>query len=453
MPKKQASQSFLQRIVRDWLAPTKGQDWVLEAEWERIQQAPVKAKSMLYIILATIVGLIVWGYFASIDEVARGEGKVVPFQQLQVIQSFDGGIVQELLVKEGDLVEPGQTLIRLDPTRFISNLQENSIQYASLAAREQRLVALTRGIPLQFDDTLVKEVSAVVANEKQLYESNIDELNEIQSGFDNRIAQREQDIEEAKADLNRFGKLLVITQKELNVTKPLLASGAVSEMDILRLERQIIELQGNLKVNKVAIERSTAAINELINTKRESQLNKVNMWNQELTDVLSKMAALEEGQTGLKDVVEQAVIKSPVKGTIQRLLFNTIGGVVTPGSQVIEIIPFDDQLQVEAKIAPKDIAFIRIGQPAILKFSAYDFSVYGGMTAEVDHISADTITNDKDQTFYIVRLHAKNTIGTKSLDILPGMTAQVDIITGKKTILEYIFNPIVKATSLAMSER
>ena len=165
------------------------------------------------------------------------------------------------------------------------------------------------------------------------------------------------------------------------------------------------------------------------------------------------MATLQQSQTSLEDVVSQADIRSPINGTVQRLLINTVGGVITPGSAVVELVPQDDQLIVEAKVSPKDIAFIRQGQPAILKFSAYDFTIYGGMSAEVQPISADAITNDKDETYYLVRLETKRSIADESLDILPGMIVQVDILTGKKTVLNYILSPLFNVTASALRER
>lgn len=444
---------WLQRLMRGWLAPPAGQDWVLEAEWSRIMQTPVKARGLLYLVSIVLFLLIVWAYFAEIDEVARGDGKVIPSQQLQVLQSYDGGIVQSILVEEGQTVEAGQVLLRVDPTRFLSSLEENTTQFAALAAKVQRLSALTRGSPLRFNRELVEKAPKIVENERKLYNSNLAELDEVAAGSDSRITQRRKDVEEERASLSQYENMLVLSKKELAVTKPLLASGAVSEIEILRLERQIVELEGNITKSNVAIERGLNAIEEVIIAKEESRLKLINRWNQELTDATAEMARLQQSQTSLQDVVSQADIKSPINGTVQRLLINTVGGVITPGSEVVELIPQDDKLIVEAKISPKDIAFIRKGQPAILKFSAYDFSIYGGMSAEVQHISADAITNDKDETYYLIRLETQKNVTDESWKILPGMIVQVDILTGKKTVLNYILSPLFNVTSSALRER
>ena len=444
---------WLQRLMRGWLAPPPGQDWVLEAEWSRIMQTPVKARGLLYLVTIVLFLLVVWSYFAEIDEVAKGDGKVIPSQQLQVLQSYDGGIVQEILVREGQTVKAGQVLLKVDPTRFLSSLEENTTQFAALAAKVQRLSALTQGNVLRFNRELRERAPTVVDNERKLYNSNLAELDEVAAGSDSRIMQRRQDVEEERASLSQYQNVLSLSKKELSVTKPLLASGAVSEIEILRLERQIVELEGNITKSKVAIERGLNAIEEEIIKKEEARLKLVNRWNQELTEATAEMATLQQSQTSLEDVVSQAALKSPINGTVQRLLINTIGGVITPGSAVVELVPQDDQLIVEAKVSPKDIAFIREGQQAILKFSAYDFTIYGGMSAEVQHISADAITNEKDETYYLVRLETKKSIADEALDILPGMIVQVDILTGKKTVLNYILSPLFNVTASALRER
>jgi len=444
---------WLQRLMRGWLAPPPGQDWVLEAEWSRIMQTPAKARGLLYSVTLVLLLLVIWSYFAEIDEVAKGDGKVIPSQQLQVLQSYDGGIVQEILVREGQAVKAGEVLLKVDPTRFMSSLEENTTQFAALAAKVQRLSALTQGNVLRFNRELRERAPTVVDNERKLYNSNLAELDEVAAGSDSRIMQRRQDVEEERANLSQYQNVLSLSKKELAVTKPLLASGAVSEIEILRLERQIVELEGNIAKSKVAIERGLNAIEEEIIKKEEARLKLVNRWNQALTDATAEMATLQQSQTSLEDVVSQAALRSPINGTVQRLLINTVGGVITPGSAVVELVPQDDQLIVEAKVSPKDIAFIREGQQAILKFSAYDFTIYGGMSAEVQHISADAITNEKDETYYLVRLETKKNVANEALEILPGMIVQVDILTGKKTVLNYILSPLFNVTASALRER
>ena len=444
---------LLQKLIREWLAPPVGHDWVLEAEWARIMQNPVKARGLLYLVAIVILMLLTWAYYAEIDEVARGDGRVIPSQQLQILQSFDGGIVQDILISEGERVNAGQVLLRVDPTRFLSSLEENTTQFAALAAKVQRLTALTHKANLKFSEELKNKAPNIVQSERKLYNSNLAELDEVEAGSNSRILQRRQDMQEERANLAQYRSVLSLTQKELSVTEPLLQSGAVSEVEILRLKRQVVELQGNISKSEVAINRAKFAIEEEEIKKEESRLKLINKWNQELTNASAEMAMLQQSQTSLQDIVAQSELKSPIDGTVQRLLINTIGGVITPGSAVVELIPQDDQLIVEAKVSPKDIAFIQVGQPAVLKFSAYDFSIYGGMSAEVQHISADAITNEKDETFFLVRLETRQSLSGDSLKILPGMLVQVDIVTGKKTVLAYILSPLSNVTSSAFQER
>ncbi len=428
-------------------------DWVIESEWARIQQTPLRARIINYVIIVTFLMLLVWASIAKIDEVARGEGKVIPSQQLQIVQSFDGGIVEQIMVKEGQRVTSGQTLLKIDPTRFLSELNESESQQQNLAANIARLSALTSDNALTFPDDLAQQAPNLVRQQTDLYESNRQELQELTDGLDAQIAQRQQDLQEARAELRQHESTLKLTQRELEVTRPLLKSGAVSDIDIIRLERQIAESEGNIQRSQAAIARSQASISEARNKQREARLKMLNRWSSELSEARSQLASLTNSMTGIEDKVTQTEVRSPVSGTIQRLLVNTIGGVVQPGSQIVEIIPADDKLIIEAKIAPKDIAFIQPGQTAMIKFSAYDFSIYGGLDATVDHISADTITDEQDNTYYLVRLSTQQTQIAGRYDIIPGMTAQVDIITGEKSITAYLLKPIIRATSQALTER
>lgn len=438
--------------MRERLTPPPDNDWVLEAEWARIQQRPLRARLLLYGVVVTIMVLIVWACFAPIDEMARGEGKVVPSSQLQILQSYDGGIVQDILVKEGQTVKAGSVILRVDPTRYMSSLQENSTRMNAVSAKVERLSAQTRGQALAFTDALRLAAPDIVDNETALYYSSIRELEEIEARFKSRIAQREQDVESFRSELKQYQDTLTLAERELSVTRPLLDSGAVSEIEILRLERQVIENQGAIQRTRAAILRSEATIDEEQNNLKEARLKMQNRWSEELNEAVATLQSLKESLTGLQDVVKQSEIRAPVSGTVQRLLVNTVGGVITPGSAVAELIPSDDLLLVEAKIPPKDIAFLKLGQPAVLRFSAYDYAIYGGMNATVQHISADTVTDDQDRTFYLVRLSTAASDAAE-LDILPGMMVQVDIITGKRTVMQYLLNPLIRASSSALRER
>ena len=446
---------YIDKAYARWLDPLHEQpkDWVTDSDWAKLQQEPVRARALLRIIALIVFILIVWAAFAPLDEVARGEGKVIPSSQLQIIQSFDGGVVQEVLVREGQVVEKGDLLLRIDPTRFISTFRENRAEYAALRARASRLQALTSNTELGFTDDLLTDAPDIVNHERNLYESNRKELDEQLSIARSQLDQRSEELNEVRAKLTQVTRALELSTQELKVTKPLLASGAISEVEILRLEGEVSNAKGERAQALSQESRLTLAVQESEGKLRETELLASNKWRNELSEVLSKIASLSETSTGLADKIKYAEIRSPVRGTVQRVFTNTVGGVVQPGHEVVEMVPLDDQLLVEAKVSPKDIAFLHPGQEAIVKFTAYDFVVYGGLKGTVEHISPDTITDEKDRTFYIVRVRTERAGFNPTLLIMPGMMTQVDILTGKKTVLAYLLKPVLRAKQNAMTER
>lgn len=237
------------------------------------------------------------------------------------------------------------------------------------------------------------------------------------------------------------------------MTKPLLQSGAVSEVEILRLQRDTAGARGELNQAAARARQIKASIQEAQGRIEEVQLSARNQWQAELSEASSTLSSLEKSVDGLADRVKFSEIRSPVNGTVQRLLFNTIGGVVQPGNAVLEIVPEDNELVIEGKIAPSDIAFLRPGLPVTIKFHAYDYAIFGGMSATLQHISADTITDERDNTYYLVRAVAHDPEFAKNLAIIPGMTTQVDVLTGKKTILSYLLKPVLRAKANALTER
>ncbi len=445
---------WIDKLFGRWLAAEPGnRDWVDDADWARLQEEPVRARALLYALLLSVVVLIIWAAFAEVDEVARGEGRVIPSRQLQVVQSFDGGVVEEILVHEGQVVEAGELLLRIDPTRFISSFRENRAQYLSLQARAARLEALTSGRTWIASPELLAEAPDIVAQEQQLYDANRRELDEQLILGRTQLTQREQELNEVRAKLIQARRAHELVTQELNVTRPLLSSGAISEVEILRLEREASRTQGELAQTEAQLQRLQAAVAEGESRLRELELTANNKWNAELTETLGKLSSLAETSTGLADRIKYAEIRAPVRGTVQRLFVNTLGGVVQPGREVVEMVPLDDQLLIEAKVSPRDIAFLRPGQQAIVKFTAYDFVVYGGLPGTLEHISADTITDERDNTFYLVRVRTERAGFDPSLPIMPGMMTQVDILTGKKTVLSYLLKPVLRARQNALSER
>lgn len=430
-------------------------DWVQDAELALREQAVPRARAMLYAIVLTFALLLGWAAVASVDEVTRGEGRVIPSRQLQVIQSVDGGVVEAVFVREGQTVEPGELLVRIDPTRFVANFQEGSVRAAGLRAKIERLEALIGDRPYQPETVSgpADGLAPVIEQELRFYRESRQGLLERLSIAHEQRAQRQREIDETRARLEQAERTYDMSGRELEVTRPLLASGAVSEMDILRLERDRSNADGERQQARARLRLVEAGVQEADARIREVELAARNQWHAELTDALAELNSLDRNVTGLADRVKYAEIRSPVRGTVQRVFFNTLGGVVQPGHAVAEIVPADDQLLVEARIAPADIAFLRPGLPAVVKFHAYDFSVYGGMAARLEHISADTITDERDNTYYLVRAATEDAAFAQGLSIIPGMTVQLDILTGKKTVLAYLLKPILRATGNALSER
>jgi adhesin transport system membrane fusion protein len=448
-------QPLLDRLFARWipLAPDDALDWAADADRARLRQEPLRARVLLRGAFLVVVLLLVWAGFAKIDEVTKGEGKVIPSSQLQIVQSFDGGVVEEILVREGQTVEAGQTLLRIDPTRFMSTFHESRAQYLALKAKAARLEALTSGRPFAPDAVLLKEVPDIVEHERMLYESSPAELGAPLSIARQQLEQRQQELNEVLARREQASRGFELASQELTVTRPLVKSGAVSDVDILRLERDVAHLRGEREQAAAQISRVQAAISEARRKIEEVELNVGNVLRNELSDTMARLGALSAGSSGLADRVHKAEVKSPVRGTVQRLLVNTVGGVVQPGKEVLEIIPLDDALLLEARVKPKDIAFLRPGQPAMVKFTAYDFAIYGGLEAVVDHIGADTITDDKGNAFYVVRVRTLESSLGDNLPIIPGMVAEVDVRTGKKSVLSYLLKPVLRAKANALTER
>ncbi|MFP4252567.1 MAG: HlyD family type I secretion periplasmic adaptor subunit [Guyparkeria sp.] len=428
-------------------------NWAAQAGWAQLQQTPLRARALLYTLFLVLIALIVWAGFAELDEVTRGQGKVITSHKTQLIQSLDGGTVREILVDEGDTVEEGELLVTIDSTRSMSSLRENQVKRYALRAEVARLEALTSEEPLALPSDLEREAPQVVAKERRLYESSRRELEEQLAIHREKLEQRRQDLREAEAARNQHSRALSLIRRELKVTRPLLNSGAVSEIDIIRLERDEANSLGEMARADAAISRAKSSIEEATGRIEEVRLNAFNRWRSELAEASAKLDALGEAEVGLADKVKQTRVRAPMDGTVQRLFINTTGGVVGPGREILEITPANDRLLIEARINPKDIAFLRPGLPAKVKFSAYDFTQYGGLEGAVTHISSDTITDDDDNTFYLVRLETRATGFSPEQPILPGMMAEVDILTGKKTVLEYLLKPVLRAFSQSMSER
>ena len=427
--------------------------WEVDADYARIDQEPLRARILLYIGSMVFVSLLIWAAVAEIEEVTRGTGRVIPLHQIQVIQAVDGGVVSELAVQIGEIVAKGQLLLRIDPTRFISSLQENRSQYLALMAKAERLKALSEKRPFIPPEEVAAEDQELFDQERILYNSSLKEL-EVQLGIARlQLKQRNEEFREAETNHIQLNRRFELLDQELSITRPLVGSGAVSEIEILRLERNVIQTRGERDQVKVTLGRIKASIAEAKRKGQEVELSFFNRIRRELSEVQAKLGSLVEEEKTLIDRVQHADVKSPVRGTIKRLLVNTLGAVVQPGKEVIEIVPLDDALVLEAKIKPSDIAFLRPGLIAQVRFTAYDYAVYGSLDAKVEQIGADTVFDEKGNAFYMVRVRTLKPELGKDLPIIPGMVAQVDIITGKKSLLAYLLKPILRAKSNAFKER
>ena len=440
----------------DRAVPTETRDdlaWSEEADLAILEQAPLKAKKLMYSILVILVAIIIWAYYAKVDEVTRGEGRVVPSRQMQVIQSLDGGIVSEILIKEGQLVNIGTPLIKIDETRAVSSLRENKGQYLALLAKQARLKALAEGSAFNPPAEVQKETPLAHEQEYALYNASREEMDSIVNIARDQKEQREKELIEVLSKKEIAEKTYESANKELAANRPLLVSGAVSEIDILKLEREATRARGEIDQSKAQISRIQSSISEAKRKIIESEQNFRSKVRTELNETSAKIASLTETSVALTDKVKQSTLKSPVNGKVSRLFFNTVGGVIQPGKEVLEVVPTDDALVIETKVQIKDIAFLRPKQPAIVKLTAYDYTIYGTLDAVVDEISPNSTVDDKGNAYYIVRVRTlKNSLG-ENQPIIAGMQAQVDILTGKKTILSYLLKPVLKAKSYAFSER
>ncbi len=412
---------------------------------------------MLWIGAFFIFWLIFWAYNAEIDALTRGQGKVIPSTQVQVIQNLEGGIVSEILVQEGESVKKGDILIKIDDTGFVSSFVESQLRYNELQAKSIRLLAESTGTPFNASEAIRKNSPELIKHEESLYLSNKEQLENSVLMYKNRLEQKKDELKETEARLLNLTKNFELITRELELNKPLVSKGIVSEVEYLKLQREAGTIEGQMRSTKLSIPRLNSIIDEQRNSILELQFKFRNLAKEKFNETKAEMARIESANIAREDKVKRTLVRSPVDGTIKQLLVNTVGGVVRPGMNIIEVVPTQDNLLIEAKIRPADIAFLFPGQRAIVKFSAYDFAIYGSLKGTLTHISADTIYDEASrQNYYLVRIKTdKNHLGEEEnkLNIMVGMTADVDIITGKKTVLDYILKPILRARENVLSER
>ncbi len=421
-----------------------------------LQKTPNASNKLIWLVVIGVAWLIYWASIAQIDERTRGRGKVIPSQQLQVVQNLEGGVVSEILVKEGDFVKKGQVLLKINDTNFASSFEESKLRYVELKAKSLRLDAEANNkkfiIPKNIDKALKKQIMY----EKSLYDSNKRQLSKKMQVLQEQIKQRKNELIEMRAKISHLKESLKLMNKEMKIEEPLVKKGIVSQVEFLQLSRQANNIKGDLQAAKLSVPRIKSSINEIERKKSETSLEFQNRAKKELNKTVAEMSRLNEAQTSLKDKVSRTLVRAPTDGTVKRLLINTVSGVVKPGMDILEIVPAEDSLLIEAKIKPRDVAYLRPGLEAMVKFTAYDFSIYGGLKGKLVFISADTLTDKKGVSYYVVHIKTdKNYLLYRKhrLKIMVGMTVTVDILTGKKTVLDYILKPILKAKQNALRER
>ncbi|SEK71579.1 membrane fusion protein, adhesin transport system [Kosakonia sacchari] len=422
-----------------------------------IDDSPRVMRITLWAIFAFFICMFLWSALADIDEVTRGEGRAIPSARLQKIQNLEGGIVAQVYVRDGDIVNAGAPLIRLDDTRFRSNAEETGADRLALQARVERLTAQTNGdTTLTLSPDIIKDAPDIAKGEMELFTTINNRVNSTIAGLNEQLVQKKQELLDMQTKAEQYRKSLQLLQQEISLSVPLISKGAISRVEVLRLQRTEVDTRGQLDTTTVAIPGAVAAVKEIESKIKETLDNTRSDALTQLNQARTDLSKAEATGKAIEDRVNRTMVVSPVRGIVQQVMVNTIGGVIQPGNDMVEIVPLDDTLLIEAKIRPQDIAFIHPGQEAMVKFSAYDYTIYGGLPAKLVQISPDTVTDKDGNSFYVIRLRTdKNHLGTdnKPLLIIPGMVASVDIITGKRTILQYLLKPLLRARADALHER
>ncbi|WP_051201982.1 HlyD family type I secretion periplasmic adaptor subunit [Ferrimonas senticii] len=447
-------------------------DFINDAQMALLIESPKAGRYLLWLLLLFLLAALLWANHSQLDTVTSGEGKVIPSAQMQVVQNLEGGLLDQLLVKEGQSVAAGQLLMVIDDTRFQADYREREQQQLELQAQAIRLkaelaavitanqsstsqprAAITLG-QLNFPDDWPAHKQALIRRQQAEYQSALGNLRNQVRQLEQQIQQRQQDYLEADARVANLRQSYRLAKSEYDLTKPLADEGVVSQVEILKLQRQTNDTLRELNTVKLQLPSLKAGTNEAVFRRDEALTSFISERQASLNQVEGELAAMNERRIDLADKVKRTQVTSPVSGIVQTIHINTIGGVIQPGADLIEIVPSDDNLLIEAKIAPQDIAFLRPGLSSIVKLSAYDFTRYGGLNGTLEHISADTIIDEEGNPFYLVRVRTSaNHLGhNQQFAIIPGMTASVDIISGKRTVLDYLTKPMRVASQTALRE-
>jgi adhesin transport system membrane fusion protein len=433
--------------------------WVDPADTDK-QGSRIFAHLLLAAVVLFMTSFIVWASMATLDEVTRGEGRVIPSSKIQVIQNLEGGIVAEILVSEGSVVDKGQVLLRIENTAAeadLGELQQRRLSALAAVARLQAEQSDTEGLAPIFPEDLTRDGPEIAAAELSLFNVRQQQLRSQIQILEDQVAQRQQEMQELDSKLAGLRSSYALASQELEITRPLAEQGVVAKVELLRLEREVLDLKSQIDATNLAKPRAESALNEAQRRIDERLVTFRSEAATELAKRQAELASLTQALTADSDRVQRTEVRSPVHGTVKEIKVRTVGGVVQPGQDLMEIVPIEDTLLVEAQVRPSDIAFMYPNQKAVVKISAYDFSIYGGLDAVVEQISADAIEDkEKGESFFRIYLRTdRNYLGTAEdpLPIIPGMTASVDILTGEKTVMEYLMKPILRARNDALRER
>jgi len=510
--------------------------------------SPKGARKLILIIFLFFIFAIYWAANAQVDEITKGDGKVISSKQLQKLQSLEGGIVSEVLISSGDRISKDDVLLVIDDTKFKSNLEEIRKKLLILEVQKQSLSSELKDEPLVFSADLINEIPVIAQQEMDffatrqegkesielIYENRIEKLDNnfaefsgkadnlrkklelaekeleeirkkllileaqkesfsselkdeplvfsadlineipvitqqemdffatrekekesIELTYENRIEKLDNNFAEFSGKADNLRKNLKLAEEELEIYRSLQNKDLVSKVELIALEKELNNIEGQLFEAEIKAQQIETLKTEALNERDSSNLSMRNKAQEKLNSTLAEIEILEQSEVVALDRVDRTLIRSPVNGIVQRVLANTISSVIQPGEDLIEIVPIDDALLIEARIRPVDIGFLSPGQDVIVKFSAYDYAIYGGLKGNLEYISADTVV-DRDESYYLIKVRTDVNyieLEKERLEIIPGMTASVNIITGKKTVLDYLLKPVLRAKHNSMHER
>lgn len=439
-----------------WFEPKiKETDFMSELDAAAHMRPARSATFMLVAIMALVLFGIIWAGIARVEVLTRGQGQVVPSQDVQVVQSLEGGIVEALLVSPGDLVKKGDILMRLSDVQFSSEERGTEARFLALEAKKARLNAEASGEEYIVPPEVAEKAPQIAENEKALYDSRQKELQNAYAILDDRISKATAEMAEVQAQIGRFSSNRKLLNDELAITRDLVAKRAVPKLEEMRLSREIADMTGQINAQSQKRKALQAEL-DVSKKERASQMDKFRSQALgELNQVETEIASLKENLVSIGDRVDRREVKAPVEGVVNNISVRTLGGVVEPAMRLFEIVPVDEELKIIAEIQPNDIAFIRPGQPAKVKITAYDPQIYGSLDGTVARLGATSTRDNEGNVFFEIEVHTeKNHLGTTEnpLPITPGMIAEVEVITGKRTILDYLLKPVLRARERAFTE-